>query len=179
MESQFYTNVHSIIPSMLVPTQKYSVHQTNKSNYNQQHSTQSILYHHPSYNYYINDVGYTTHTYSYGNTIQIRVSEDLITSPFDYIYVKNPLLLRKQNLIHIPAKVEYSLRRVSKKMLKNVHEDIEVAIELCLLFLSLLTSTYFTWVNGENEEGWKSLKSDYLRELFKVEPNTLRQLEKS
>lgn len=177
MESQFYTNVHSTIPSMLVPTQKYSVHQTNKSNYNQQLSTQSILYQHPSYNYYINDVGYTTHTYCYGNTTQTSVSEDLITSPFDYIYVKYPLLFRKQNLIYIPAKVEYSLRcRVSKKMLKNVHEDIEVAIELCLLFLSLLTSTYFTWVNGENEEGWKSLKSDYLRALFKVELNTYKAI---
>lgn len=176
MESQFYTNVQTTIPSMLVPTQKYSVHQTNKSNYNQHLTTKSILYQHPSYNYYINDVRYTTHSYSYGNTTQTCVSEELNITPYDYIYVKNPLLFRKQNLIHIPAKVEYSLRRVSKKMLKNVHEDIEVAIELCLLFLSLLTSTYFTWINGENEEGWKSLKSDYLRVLFKIEANTYKAI---
>ena len=175
MESQFYTNVHSTIPNMLVPTQKYCDQQRNNSNYNQLLSTPSIFYH-PSYNYYINDVRYTTHTYRYANTIQTSVSEDLLTSPFDYIYVKNPLLFRKQNLIHTPAKVEYSLRRLSKKTLKNVHEDIEVAIELCLLFLSLLTSTYFTWVNGENEDGWKSLKSDYLRELFKVELNTYKAI---
>lgn len=177
MQSQFYTKVHQSIPSMLVATQKYSVYQTNNSNYIQQLSTKSILYKHPSYNYYINDVRYTTHTYSYDNSIQTSVSEELTISPYDYIYVKNPLLFRKQNLIHIPSKVENSLRsRVSKKMLKNVHEDIEVAIELCLLFTSLLTSTYFNFVNGENEEGWKSLKSDYLRELFKVKLNTYKAI---
>lgn len=43
-------------------------------------------------------------------------------------------------------------------------------------FLSLLTSTYFTWINGENEEGWKSLKSDYLRVLFKIEANTYKAI---
>ena len=180
MGNLFYTNVQLKIQSTLVPTFKYSSDQTNHNYYTKQLSTplqSTIQYKQPSINYYINDVRYTTYAYRYVNTIQTSVSEDLITSPFDYIYVKNPLLFRKQNLIHIPAKVEYSLRsRVSKKMLKNVHEDIEVAIELCLLFSSLLTSTYFTWVSGENEEGWKSLKSDYLRALFKVEINTYKAI---
>jgi hypothetical protein len=177
MESQFYTNVHQTIPSMLVPTKKYSVYQTNNSNYKHQLSNKSILYKHPSHNYYINDVRYITHTYSYDNSIQTCVSEELNITPYDYIYVKNPLLFRKQNLIHIPSKVENSLRtRVSKKMLKNVHEDIEVAIELCLLFASLLTSTYFNFVNGENEEGWKPLKSSYLRDLLKIESSTYKAI---
>jgi len=176
MESQFYTNAHKVLPSTLLPTQTYIQYQTNNLNLYQQSCNQSIFYKQPSYNYYINDVRFTTSTYSQYNSIQTSVSEVLKISPYDYIYVKNPLLLRKQNLIHIPAKVEYSLSRVSKKLLKNVHEDIEVAIELCLLFLSLLTSTYFTWINGENEEGWKSLKSDYLRELFKVEANTYKAI---
>jgi hypothetical protein len=176
MESQFYTNVQSKLPSMLVSTQKYSNYQTTTTNHHQQQSIPSKFYYQSTNYYYINDVDTTGNSIRGSDTTQTSVSEDLNITPYDYIYVKNPLLFRKQNLIHIPAKVEYSLRRVSKKQLKNVHEDIEVAIELCLLFLSLLTSTYFTWINGENEEGWKSLKSDYLREFFKVEPNTYKAI---
>ena len=61
-------------------------------------------------------------------------------------------------------------------MLKLVHNDFEIAVELCLLYLSLLTSTYFEYIKGENEDGWKSLKSGYLRALFNVKPDTYKAI---
>lgn len=177
METLQKSNVQLKIPSILVPTHKNCNNQTNHK-YTKQLNTyiqSTSIYQNTISNYYINDVRYTTHTYKQSSTIQTSVSENLKISPFDYIYAQNPLLYRRQNLIYVPSKVENALRRrVSRKLLKHVHKDIEVAIELCLLFTSLLTSTYFTWMSGENEEGWKSLKSDYLRKLFRVEINTYK-----
>ncbi len=177
METLQNSNVQLKIQSMLVPTHKHSNNQTNH-NYTKQLNTYkqtTSIYQNTSTNYYINDVRYTSHAYKQSNTIQTSVSEELTISPYDYIYVKNPLLLRRQNLIYIPAKVKYVLKnRVSKRLMKAVHHDFEVATELCLLYLSLLTSTYFEYIKGENEDGWKSLKSDYLRQLFRVEINTYK-----
>jgi hypothetical protein len=62
------------------------------------------------------------------------------TECFDYnittdIYAQFPLFFINRNIIKIPTKVEYVLRRfISKKLLKEIHLDIDVAIELCLLF---------------------------------------------
>ena len=50
-----------------------------------------------------------------------------------------PLFFKGHSSISIPKKVEFALRRhVSKKLLRQIHPDLEVAIELCLLFLEYL-----------------------------------------
>lgn len=84
-----------------------------------------------------------------------------------------PLFFRGYNSIKVPNKTEAVLRRfVSKRNLKSIHEDLEVAIELCLVFLSNLTDTQFRILglgfneNKYNQAGWKSLSSEILRSQF-------------
>lgn len=84
-----------------------------------------------------------------------------------------PLFFRGYNSIKVPNKTEGALRRfVSKKNLKSIHDDPEVAIELCLVFLSNLTDTHFRILglgfndNAYNQAGWKSLSSEILRSQF-------------
>lgn len=85
-----------------------------------------------------------------------------------------PLFLRGYKSINVPNKTEAVLRRhVSKRRLLTIHEDHEVAIELCLLFLSNLTDTHFRILglgfetNEYNQAGWKSLSSEILRSQFR------------
>jgi hypothetical protein len=67
--------------------------------------------------------------------------DDVIVTEFQAQF---PLFFISNNLIKIPSKIEYVLRKyVSRKLLRDIHDDEEVAIELCLLFVSQLTSTYF------------------------------------
>jgi hypothetical protein len=66
-------------------------------------------------------------------------------------------ILQNSNVIYVPTKVEYNLKKYfPKTLLKEIDPDINVAIEKCLLFVSNLISTYFT------EDKWKSLHSSIL-----------------
>lgn len=80
-------------------------------------------------------------------------------------YVNFALYLKKKDFISIPKKVVSAVKYISETRLKNIHPDLEVARELCLIFISLLTSTYFEMLDGS--DGWKPLHSSYLRDLFK------------
>lgn len=83
-------------------------------------------------------------------------------SPFDA-----PVKYTYKTSIMIPSKVATTIQRATpKSLLKKVHPDEQTAIELCLLYLSQLTSTHFTVLDGTTPDGWKSLKSEYLRNLL-------------
>ncbi len=73
--------------------------------------------------------------------------------------------------IKIPTKVATTIKRYTpKKLLYQIHQDIDVAVEMCLLFVSQLSSTYFSVKDKTNPEGWKALKSEYLRQLIPTHP---------
>jgi hypothetical protein len=80
-----------------------------------------------------------------------------------------PLFFGSSDLVKLPSKIKYSLSQIPRKTLKLVHPDYQVAYELCLLFASQLTSTYFEVKAGTNPEGWKSLNATYLMELVGVD----------
>ena len=79
-------------------------------------------------------------------------------------YVSFALSLKQKDYISIPSKVESAVKYISPTRLKAIHQDLEVAKELCLIFISLLTSTYFEMLEGS--DGWKPLHSSHLRDLF-------------
>ncbi|MDL2143859.1 hypothetical protein QQY79_15130 [Flavobacterium tructae] len=87
------------------------------------------------------------------------------------------LFVINNNRIKIPSKVEYVIRKyVSRKLLKEIHKDIEVAIELCLLFCTQLNSTYFDIKNGSQPDGWKSLRAEYLRDFLSINPMAYKKV---
>jgi len=128
-------------------------------------------------NSFINHVW--TYTYSKEDVSPLlsTVSANLNpTNTLDF-YTNLPLFSGTIDTIKIPNKVEYAIRRhIPKKLLSSIHPNIDVAVELCLLFLSQLTSTYFNWKDGSNIDGWKSLKAEYIRELVFLEPNTYKKI---
>ena len=88
-----------------------------------------------------------------------------------------PLFFINRNIIKIPKKVEYVLRRfIPKELLKEIHPDINVAVELCLMFTTQLTSTYFEAIDNPEKEGWKSLHAEYLREFLSLHPMTYKDV---
>ena len=128
-------------------------------------------------NSFINHVW--TYTYSKEDVSPLlsTVSEDQNPTKTLDFYTNLPLFSGTIDTIKIPNKVEYAIKRhIPKKFLRSIHPNIDVATELCLLFLSQLTSTYFTWKDGSNIDGWKSLKAEYIRELVFIEPNTYKKI---
>lgn len=88
-----------------------------------------------------------------------------------------PLFFINRNIIKIPKKVEYVLKRfVPKGLLKEIHPDINVAVELCLMFTTQLTSTYFEGIDNPEKEGWKSLHAEYLREFLSLNSMTYKDV---
>ncbi len=78
-----------------------------------------------------------------------------------------PLFFNHKNTIKVPTKVDYALRRYTPKhLLRNIHPEIDVAVEMCLLFTTQLTSTYFEMLDDSASEGWKALKAEYLRDFL-------------
>lgn len=99
---------------------------------------------------------------------------DVIVTEFQAQF---PLFFITNNLIKIPSKIEYVLRKyVSRKLLRDIHDDEEVAIELCLLFVSQLTSTYFKLLEDPEYKGWKSLRAEYLRDFLSTSPMTYKNV---
>ena len=107
-------------------------------------------------------------------TRDVECFDDNITTD---IYAQSPLFFINRNIIKIPKKVEYVLRRfIPKKLLKEIHPDIDVAVELCLMFTTQLTSTYFERLDNPEKEGWKSLHAEYLREFLSLNPMTYKDV---
>ena len=94
-----------------------------------------------------------------------------------------PLFFKTNNYIKVPSKVQRAVERyVPKSMLRAVNQDIDVAVDLCMIFLSNLSDTYFL-INGigsystaVEKEGWKNLNSEILRKQFHDQPNTYKRI---
>jgi hypothetical protein len=73
-------------------------------------------------------------------------------------------------------------RDLPKNILHKIHgqekteENRKVAVELCLLFLTQLSSTHRNIKNGSSPDGWKSLRAEYLRELLRIDAKTYQHV---
>jgi hypothetical protein len=131
-------------------------------------------------NSFINYVGIQQDNEGVKNKDIIRLqglNDDVIYSK---IRTQIPLFFKNQNILKVFSKVTYALDRLTpKSLLKAIHPDIEVAKELCLLFLTQLNSTYFDILNNEDSDGWKALKAEYLRELISFDPMAYKHITKA
>lgn len=89
-----------------------------------------------------------------------------------------PLFFKDTNIIKVPAKTVRALREhVSHLALYTIHQDLDTAIELCLIFLSNLTGTYFKMKDTNDsyyKQGWKNLLSTELDKQLGDENKTDR-----
>lgn len=70
-----------------------------------------------------------------------------------------PLFFESQNSRFIPNKVKFTIERYCSDIdLREINPDKEVAVELCLIFLSNLSNAYF-----ESKSGWKRLMVSILK----------------
>ena len=142
------------------------------SDSNQSHPSKSIS--NPSF---INYVGIHTGNKEDKNTDILRLQELNDDVIYSEIHTQIPLFFTNQNIIKVSSKVPHALNRLTPKhLLKAIHPDIEVAKEMCLLFLTQLNSTYFDKLNNENSDGWKALKAEYLRELISFDPMAYKRI---
>ncbi len=124
-----------------------------------------------------NDVVITSNTNvieTLDNTKVITYNDDNISTD---ISAQIPLFFINKNIIKIPSKAEHAIRKyTSRKLLKAVHKDFEVAVELCLLFTTQLNSTYFEMLSDPNSKGWKSLRAEYLRDFLSLDSKTYKNV---
>lgn len=101
------------------------------------------------------------------------IIEGFNTQIEDAIYASYPLYFPKANTILIPKKIKRNLERyVPKELLRKIDTNIELAIEKCLVFVSNLSSTYYS------DNRWKKLSSTILQEQIK-KPNSNTYVYKS
>jgi flavodoxin len=71
-----------------------------------------------------------------------------------------PLYFERQNKKFIPNKVTTAIsRHIPAAELREINPDKDIAIELCLIFISNLSNAFY-----HNQTGWKSLQASILRE---------------
>lgn len=73
-----------------------------------------------------------------------------------------PTFFRDVKMILIPKKAKRILQRTNRKRLKEIDNNINVAIEKCLLVLSNLSDTYYLKMYYTKEKRWKPLSSRIL-----------------
>jgi hypothetical protein len=166
------------------PNNKFNITNLHKYQYQPNQSTASAQQ--PNYNnkltiinkyILINDVVYNIHSNNSPKSIYTWVSDELVSPISSEINAKIPLFFSHNYTIKIPNKVERLLRRVlPKAVLKEIDDDIEVAIELCLLMLTQLNSTYFELRDGTSIDGWKSLKAEFLRDFLSTGNMTYKKV---
>ena len=76
-----------------------------------------------------------------------------------------PLFFKQDYLLKVPRVERFIRRKIPKKILLSIHSDYETSVELCLLYVSQLTSTYFDVKSDYTSHGWKFLKAEYLQQL--------------
>lgn len=131
---------------------------------------QSISYYSYPYCFINNVLGYSIKE-DKQSIDSTRVSPNTENKISTQDHTQLPLFFNPSNTIKVPSKVEYALRRYTpKKLLKEIHPNIDVSVELCLLFTTQITSTYFEMEDGDTSQGWKALKAQYLRELLGISP---------
>lgn len=143
--------------------QTYSQFQSNSSHY----YTNSIL------NSTVTEVLENPYITSVTEVFEAEKTTDISTN---FALNTLPLFFGSADLVKVPSKIKYALSQIPRKSLKQVHPDYQVAYELCLMFASQLTSTYFEVKSGTNSEGWKSLNSTYLMELMGVDSTCYKRV---
>ncbi|MBL0182495.1 MAG: hypothetical protein IPP96_09405 [Chitinophagaceae bacterium] len=89
--------------------------------------------------------------------------------------VKNQILPQffvQGEKIKVLKTVEALLAKSPKKLLYKVHPCKAVAIEMCLLFLSLIIPKLLSHRYDNEEEEWKFLGGRFLRRVFNDKPDT-------
>ena len=105
------------------------------------------------------------------------IIEDISTNSSNKKLTNLPLFFKCNYTISIPSKVERNIRRhIPIGILRKIHSDREVAIEMCLWFISLLSSTYYLYKEDPSQYRGKSLKAEYLRTMFSTSPNTYKEV---
>lgn len=88
-----------------------------------------------------------------------------------------PLFFGSSDLVKVPSKIIYSItEKIPKKVLRQVHPEQQVAVELCLMYASQLTSTYFELKADSHATGWKSLNSKYLMKLVETDSTCYKRI---
>jgi hypothetical protein len=118
----------------------------------------------------INEVVIPTTTTNPQTSVIEGVLEEIKEMVFDEKHPHFPLFCLKKNVIKIPSKVHVTVKHIKKPLLKKIHPDANVAIELCLLFIAELNSTYFDWLKSYETNRWKRLHSKYLKKYFNSSP---------
>lgn len=130
-----------------------------KKNWQQFYINQSKSYISSSTITYVTDDTYRKNSLNTPVKTVTRTKKPLITNP-----LKNDTspLLTQPTIVQIPKKIERSITRdIPKKLLDAIDSDRSTAIEKCILFVSNLTSTFYS------DNRWKNLSSTNLHEQFK------------
>jgi len=120
---------------------------------------------------FINDVLEYKSIKKYESAYLTSVSEEKSTTTLPDFHTNFPQFITNWNIIKIPSKIEYTVKRfIPKPLLRRINPNLDTAIEMCLLLVSQLSSTHFGINDGSNPKGWKSLKAEYLRDLLSTHP---------
>lgn len=130
-----------------------------------------------SNNSFINNVGTSltreTDKTLYNSTVS-ELNDDVISTEF---HTQIPLFFINKRIIKVPSKIPYAItRHTPKPLLRAIHPNTEVAIDMCLIFLTQLNSTYFAMREDSTHEGWKALRAEYLRELLSFDPKAYKRI---
>lgn len=93
--------------------------------------------------------------------------------------VKNEILPQffiQGEKIKVLKTVEAVLAKAPKELWKKVHPKKAVAIEMCLLFLSLVIPKLLSHRYDNEEQEWKFLGGRFLRRVFNDNPNTYQNI---
>ncbi len=155
--------------SIVNPIYYYHVSDSiNLTNYNYSYiSNQSI---------YINDICNTNISNSSTLPVNTIDTEDIDTNISTIYHDSLPLFFRQDYLIKIPKVERYIRRNIPKSIMVTIHSDYETSVELCLLYVSQLTSTYFELKENPTSTGWKQLKAEYLREFIGGDATTYKRV---
>jgi hypothetical protein len=119
---------------------------------------------------FVNEVVIPTTTTNPQTPVIVGVLEEIKEMVFDEKHPHFPLFCINKNVIKIPSKVHNTVKHINKALLKKIHPDVNVAIELCLLFIAELNSTYFDYLKSYETNRWKRLHSKYLKQYFNSSP---------
>ena len=103
--------------------------------------------------------------------IENLINEDLGKREATFNVTKEHFFIRDYKVINVPTRASRALDYLPKKALKQIHEDIDLAKELCLVFLSFLSDTYYTSTfatNAAKRDGWKQLNSSILQDALMI-----------
>ncbi len=119
-----------------------------------------------SFNLYLQSISLFFIIYVSIDNSNFSIVEESNVRYFENANDKMPLIFKFTNNIYIAKKIERKLKRnISIEKLNRIDKNKDIAIEKCLLFISFLTSTFFT------EDKWKSLHSSILQEIFRINEN--------